>query len=60
MGLFKRDPTRKLKRAYQQKMELAMHAMRRGDVRNNALLVAEAELIRVQIETAEAAMGERR
>ena len=42
MPLFKRDPAKKLKRAYQQKMESAMHAMRRGDVRENARLVAEA------------------
>ncbi len=50
MSLFKRDPTKKLKKAYQQKMESAMHAMRRGDVRQNALLVAEAEEIRLEIE----------
>ena len=48
--LFKRDPVKKLKKAYQQKMETAMHAMRRGDVRQNALLVAEAEEIRLEIE----------
>jgi hypothetical protein len=50
MNLFKRDPTKKLKKAYQQKMEAAMHAMRRGDVRANALLVQEAELIRAEME----------
>ena len=50
MPLFKRDPVKKLKKAYQQKMETAMHAMRRGDVRQNALLVAEAEEIRLEIE----------
>ena len=50
MSLFKRDPTKKLKKAYQQKMEAAMHAMRRGDVRENAMLVAEAEKIRAEIE----------
>jgi hypothetical protein len=51
MPFFKRDPTKKLRKAYEQKMESAMHAMRRGDVRQNAQLVAEAEQIRVQIET---------
>jgi hypothetical protein len=50
MSLFRRDPTKKLKKAYQQKMEAAMHAMRRGDIRGNALLVQEAEQIRVEIE----------
>ena len=50
MALFRRDPTRKLKRAYQQKLEAAMKAMRRGDVRQNALLFAEAEEIRLELE----------
>ena len=53
MPLFKRDPTKKLKKAYQQKMEAAMHAMRRGDVRGNAMLVQEAEAIRSEIERLE-------
>lgn len=55
MPLFKRDPTKKLKKAYQQKMESAMHAMHRGDVRQNALLVAEADVIKAQIDALEAA-----
>jgi len=50
MPLFKRDPSRKLKKAYQQKMEAAMHAMRRGDVRQNALLVAEADQIKAELD----------
>ncbi len=50
MPLFKRDPTKKLKKAYQQKMEAAMHAMRRGDVRGNAMLVQEAEAIKLEID----------
>lgn len=50
MPLFKRDPRKKLQKAYQQKMEEAMHAMRRGDVRENALLVAEAEKIKAEID----------
>jgi hypothetical protein len=50
MSLFRRDPTKKLKKAYQQKMESAMYAMRRGDIRENARLVAEADTIRKQIE----------
>lgn len=53
MPLFKRDPTRKLRKTYQMKLEAAMHAMRRGDVRQNALLSEEAEKIRIQIEALE-------
>jgi len=52
--LFKRDPTKKLKKAYGQKMEAAMHAIRRGDVRENARLVAEANELQDAIEAAEA------
>ena len=37
-----------------QKLEDAMYAMRRGDVRQNAMLVAEAEKIRVEIDLLEA------
>lgn len=55
MPLFKRDPTKDLKKAYQKKMEAAMHAMRRGDVRENALLVAEAEKLKAEIDAAEGA-----
>lgn len=54
MSLFKRDPTKKLKKAYQQKMEAAMHAMHKGDIRKNAELFAEAEIIRAEIEQLEA------
>ena len=50
MSLFKRDPAKKLKREYQQKMEQAMHAMRRGDVRRNAELVADADRIKEEID----------
>ncbi|MEE4282596.1 MAG: DUF6435 family protein [Pseudomonadales bacterium] len=50
MPLFKRDPRKKLQKAYEQKMETAMHAMRRGDVRHNAILVAEAEQIKAELD----------
>lgn len=48
--LFKKDPRKKLTKAYQQKMEEAMKAMRNGDVRANAFLVKEAEDIKVQLD----------
>jgi uncharacterized protein DUF6435 len=50
MPLFKRDPTKKLQKAYQQKMAAAMHAMRNGDVRENAFLVTQAEAIKAEID----------
>jgi hypothetical protein len=50
MPFFKRDPRKKLQKAYEQKMETAMHAMRRGDVRQNAILVAEAEQIKAELD----------
>ena len=55
MPLFKRDPAKKLKKTHQLKLESAMHAMRRGDIRENARLVAEAELLQKEIEELEAA-----
>lgn len=48
--LFKKDPRKKLAKAYQQKMEEAMKAMRNGDVRGNAFLVKEAEEIKAQLD----------
>lgn len=50
MPFFKRDPIKKLRKAYEQKLEAAMHAMHRGDIRENAMLTAEAEEIRAEIE----------
>jgi septal ring factor EnvC (AmiA/AmiB activator) len=42
-GLFKKDPTEKLKKEYQKKLEEAMNAQRRGDIQKYAELTAEAE-----------------
>jgi hypothetical protein len=53
--LFKRDPARKLKKTHRLKLESAMHAMRRGDIRENARLVAEAELLQKEIDDLQAA-----
>ena len=50
MSLFRRDPIKKLQKTYQQKMEAAMNAMHKGDIRKNAELYAEAEAIREEIE----------
>jgi hypothetical protein len=59
MGLFKRDPVKKLKKTYQQKLESAMLAMRKGDVRQNAFLVAEAQEIWAEIEKHETPAADR-
>lgn len=50
MNWFKRDPKKQLQKTYEQKMAAAMQAMRRGDVRENAMLVAEAESIKAEID----------
>lgn len=55
MGLFSRDPTKKLKKAYQRKLEEAMQAMHRGDIRANATLTVEAEQLRTALEALTAA-----
>ncbi|WP_302141908.1 DUF6435 family protein [Halomonas alkalicola] len=49
-GLFKSDPTKKLQKEYERKLEQAMHAARNGDMRANASLTEEAEAIRTEIE----------
>jgi hypothetical protein len=53
MPLFRRDPRKKLQQAYDRKLEAAMHAMRRGDVRQNALLTAEAEELNARLDALE-------
>lgn len=50
MALFRRDPRKKLQKAYEQKLEAAMHAMRNGDIRKNAELVAEAEALKAELD----------
>lgn len=47
---FRRDPLTKLKKNYEQKLGEAMAAMRRGDIRDNARLVAEAEALKAEID----------
>ena len=50
MKLFKRDPSKRLKKAYEEKMKAAMVAMQNGDVRLNARLFMEAEEIKAQLD----------
>lgn len=48
-SLFKRDPVKKLTKAYETKLEQAMHAQRNGDIRSYGSITAEAEAIYDQI-----------
>lgn len=49
-SIFKRDPVKKLNKAYEAKLEQAMQAQRKGDIRTYSMLTAEAELIENQID----------
>ncbi len=49
-GLFKKDPTKKLEREYEQLMEKAMHVQRSGDLKAYAVLIEKAEAIQQQLE----------
>ena len=52
MKLFRRDPAKRLQKAYEEKMKAAMLAMQNGDVRLNAQLYTEAEEIKAQLDAA--------
>jgi len=54
MNLFRRNPLNKLKKNHRDKMAAAMRAMQKGDIRQNALLYAEADILRQKIEELEA------
>lgn len=49
-GLFKKDPTKKLQKQYEAKLQEAMHMQRNGKIREYSILTAEAEEIRAQLE----------
>ncbi|GEK49241.1 hypothetical protein HPA02_35240 [Bisbaumannia pacifica] len=49
-GLFKRDPSKRLFKAYERKLTEAMEASRNGDMRANARLTEEAEALRQEIQ----------
>jgi hypothetical protein len=48
-GIFKKDPIKKLNKAYEAKLEQAMNAQRGGDIKSYAMITAEAEMIREKI-----------
>jgi hypothetical protein len=49
MFLFKKDPTKKLRKKYIEKLEKAMNAQRSGDIRSYSLITSEAEIIHKKI-----------
>lgn len=53
-GFLKADPTKKLRKVYDQKSTDAMLAQRKGDIRTYSMLTAEAEELWKQIEQLEA------
>lgn len=52
-GFLKSSPVKKLKKQYNQKLEDAMLAQRKGDIRAYATLTAEAEALWSEIEALE-------
>ena len=54
-GLFKSDPTKKLRKQYDIKLEQAMLAQRKGDIKTYSMLTAEAEELWQTIEVHERA-----
>lgn len=52
-GLFKSDPSKKLRKAYNAKLEAAMLAQRNGDIRTYSLLSQEADAMWKELEPLE-------
>ncbi|WP_157617554.1 DUF6435 family protein [Vibrio mexicanus] len=48
-SLFRRNPTKKLKKKHSTLLEQAMQAQRRGDIKTYSLLTAEAEDVFAEI-----------
>lgn len=53
LNMFKTDPTKKLRKSYQKKLEEAMLAQRKGDIKSYSMLTAEANTILEDIEAIE-------
>lgn len=49
LSLFKKDPLKKLKKNYMQKLEQAMTAQRNGDIRAYSSFTSEADIMHKQI-----------
>lgn len=48
-SIFKKNPVKKLSKLYESKLEEAMNAQRRGDIRAYSMITAEAEDIRAEV-----------
>jgi hypothetical protein len=48
-SLFKKDPIKKLNKAYESKLEQAMLSQRNGDIKSYSMLTEEAENIHKEI-----------
>ena len=53
-GFLKSNPGKKLRKQYDMKLEQAMLAQRKGDIKSYSMLTAEAESLWQQIEAIEA------
>ena len=53
-SIFKKDPIKKLDKLYESKLEEAMYAERKGDIKSYAMITAEAEKIKVYIKQLQA------
>jgi hypothetical protein len=49
LSLFRKDPVKKLKKAYMQKLVQAMNAQRNGDIRTYSAITQEAEILHKEI-----------
>ena len=58
-GLFKNNPTKKMRKQYDALLEKAMHAQRNGDIKTYSLLTAESETLWKEIEKIENPDNER-
>lgn len=52
-SIFKTDPTKKMRKTYNMKLEQAMLSQRKGDIRNYSKITAEAEDIWKKIQELE-------
>ncbi|MFT5692162.1 MAG: hypothetical protein ACI92E_001493 [Oceanicoccus sp.] len=52
-SIFKSDPTKKLRKTYDIKLEQAMQAQRNGNMKSYAMITADAEEIYKQIQNLE-------
>lgn len=52
-SLFKRNPTKKMRKQYDALLEKAMHAQRRGDIKSYSMMTADAEALWAQIQEIE-------